>query len=113
MFDSNLTDWLSFLKGQNLYTGPEPAIDASDLNSASIAIGDMAGAQTVKRTAKSVGSQSETYTFSTTGLPGIQATPSVTLVHGRARLEHAVDGDVPEHRDAAAHVLEGLHRLDR
>src|SRR4029079_6630623 len=75
---SNLTDWLSFLKGQNLYTGPEPAIDASDLNSASIAIGDMAGAQTVKRTAKSVGSKSETYTFSTEGLTGIQATPSVT-----------------------------------
>ena len=22
VFDSNLTDWLSFLKGQNLYTGP-------------------------------------------------------------------------------------------
>ena len=78
VFDSNLTDWLSFLKGQNLYTGPEPAIDASNLNSASIAIGDMAGAQTVSRVAKSVGSTSETYTFSTTGLPGIQATPSVT-----------------------------------
>ncbi len=78
VFDSNLTDWLSFLKGQNLYTGPEPAIDASDLNSASIAIGDMAGAQTVKRTATSVGSKSEKYTFSTTGLTGIQATPSVT-----------------------------------
>ena len=38
----------------------------------------MAGAQTVSRTATSVGSKSETYTFSTTGLPGIQATPSVT-----------------------------------
>ena len=72
----------------------------------------MAGAQTVSRTAKSVGSKSETYTFSTDGPAGIQATPSVTLVHGRARLEHAVDGDVPEHRDAAEHVLEGLRRLD-
>ena len=79
VFDSNLTDWLSFLKGQNLYTGTvEPAIDASNLNSASIAIGDMPGAQTVSRTALSVGSKSETYTFSTTGLPGISATPSVT-----------------------------------
>ncbi len=77
VFDSNLTDWLSFLKGQNLYTGPEPAIDASDLNSASIAIGDMPGSQTVSRVAKSVGSKSEKYTFTTTGLSGIQATPSV------------------------------------
>ena len=76
------TDWLSFLKGQNLYTGPKPAMDASDLNSASIAIGDMAGAQTVKRT-PSVGSKSEKYTFSTTGLPGIRR-PVRELVHGGA-----------------------------
>ena len=38
----------------------------------------MPGAQTVSRTALSVGSKSETYTFSTSGLPGISATPSVT-----------------------------------
>src|SRR6266540_6853256 len=47
VFDSHLNDWLAFLKGQKLYTGPGPAIDASDLNSASIAIGDLAGSQTV------------------------------------------------------------------
>jgi hypothetical protein len=78
VFDSNLTDWLAFLKGQKLYTGAGASIDASDLNSASIAIGDMPGSQTVTRTAKSVGSKSETYTFSTVGLPGLKATPSVT-----------------------------------
>ena len=78
VFDSNLDDWLRFLKGQNLYTGNVTPLDASDLNSASIAIGDMAGAQTVSRTATSVGSKSEKYTFSTEGLAGIQATPSVT-----------------------------------
>ncbi len=78
VFDSNLNDWLAFLKGQKLYTGPGPAIDASDLNSASIAIGDLAGSQTVSRAATSVGSESETYTFSTTGLPGLSVTPSVT-----------------------------------
>jgi hypothetical protein len=38
----------------------------------------MAGAQTVQRTATSVGSKSETYTFSTTGLAGVTATPSVS-----------------------------------
>ncbi len=78
VFDSDLGDWLAFLKGQKLYTGPGPAIDASDLNSASIAIGDLAGSQTVSRSATSVGSKSETYTFSTTGLPGLSVTPSVT-----------------------------------
>ena len=77
VFDSNLDDWLAFLKGQGLYTGPGPTMDASDLNSASIAIGDMAGSQTVARKATSVGSKSETYTFSVVGLPGLTATPSV------------------------------------
>jgi subtilisin family serine protease len=78
VFDSSLTDWLAFLKGQGLYTGPGDSIDASDLNQASIAIGDMAGSQTVKRAATSVGSKPETYTFSTIGLPGLTVTPSVT-----------------------------------
>jgi len=78
VFDSNLDDWLAFLKGQGLFTGPGPTMDASDLNSASIAIGDMAGSQTVSRKAMSVGSKSETYTFSYTGLPGLTVTPSAT-----------------------------------
>src|SRR5262249_13000413 len=55
VFDSELDDWLSFLKGQGLFTGNVPASDASDLNSASIAIGDIAGSQTVARKAMSVG----------------------------------------------------------
>ena len=53
-------------------------LDASDLNSASIAIGDMAGAQTVPRTVTSVGSASETYTFSYSGLAGLSVVPSAT-----------------------------------
>src|SRR6266542_4408076 len=59
VFDSNLNDWLAFLKVQKLYN-------------------DLAGSQTVARSATSVGSTSETYTFSTTGLPGLSVTPSVT-----------------------------------
>ena len=78
VYDSNLTDWLAFLKGQKLYTGPGATLDASDLNSASIAIGDMAGAQTVPRTVTSVGSASETYTFSYSGLAGLSVVPSAT-----------------------------------
>jgi hypothetical protein len=77
VFDSGFNDWLSFLKGQKLIGNNVPAIDASDLNLASIAIGDLAGSQTVTRTAKSVGSQSETYVFSVSGLTGIAVTPSV------------------------------------
>jgi len=78
VFDSNLDDWLAFLKGQGLFTGAGPSIDASDLNSASIAIGDMAGSQTVPRKATSVGSKTETYTFSFTGLSGLTVEPSAT-----------------------------------
>jgi Subtilase family/Fibronectin type-III domain/Peptidase inhibitor I9/PA domain len=78
VFDSGLNDWLAFLKGQGLYTGGGPSLDASDLNQASIAIGDLAGSQTVTRTATSVGSKSETYTFSTTGLQGLTVTPSAS-----------------------------------
>ena len=78
VFDSDFLEWIAFLEGQGLANGPLPAIDASDLNQASIAIGDLAGIQTVSRSAKSVGSQSETYTFSSQGLPGITVTPSRT-----------------------------------
>jgi hypothetical protein len=45
--------------------------DASDFNSASIAIGDLAGMQTVTRKVTNVGSEAETYTASYTGLVGI------------------------------------------
>ena len=77
VFDHGFMDWLSFLKGQKLIGNNVPAIDASDLNLASIAIGDLPGSQTVTRKAKSVSSQSETYTFSVSGLTGITVTPSV------------------------------------
>lgn len=82
VFDAGFNDYRNFLKGQGLCNfcfGPEPAtgIDASDLNQPSIAIGDLAGSQEVSRTATSVGSQSETYIFSITGLSGVTATPSV------------------------------------
>ena len=78
VFDSDFDDWLAFLEGQGLATSPAAPLDASDLNQASIAIGDLAGTQTVPRTAKSVGSQSETYTFAVQGLSGITVTPSAT-----------------------------------
>lgn len=86
VYDSSFNDWLAFLCGAT--TGVNPAycsslagagysLDPSNLNLASIAIGDMAGAQTVNRTVKNVG-EKEKYTFSYTGLAGITVTPSVS-----------------------------------
>lgn len=80
VFDSGFFDWLAFLKGQRLCCSSSsiPAIDASDLNLASIAIGDLAGSQTVSRKVKSVGAEPETYAFSVEGLAGITVTPSTS-----------------------------------
>jgi subtilisin family serine protease len=82
VFDSRFDDWRNFLKGQKLCNfcfgaTPATAIDASDLNLASIAIADMAGTQTVTRTVTNVG-EKEKYTFSYSGLVGITVAPSVS-----------------------------------
>ena len=78
VFDSGFNEWLAFLCGTGQLTAsycPSIKIDPSDLNVPSIAIGDMAGVQTVKRTLTNVGGK-ETYTFSYSGLVGIDVTPS-------------------------------------
>jgi subtilisin family serine protease len=59
VYDAGYTDYLGFLKGQGLCCGSSAsilAIDASDLNQPSIAIGDLAGAQTVTRKVTNLGS---------------------------------------------------------
>ena len=79
VFDSGFNDWLAFICATqpqgleatcNALWAAGYSRDASDFNSPSIAIGDMAGVQTVKRTVTNVGSQAETYTASYTGLAG-------------------------------------------
>jgi subtilisin family serine protease len=73
VYDAGFNDWLAFLCGTGQLQAsycPSIAIDPSNLNHASIAIGALAGSQTVKRTAKSVGSQAETYHATYTGLAG-------------------------------------------
>ncbi|MCX6058577.1 MAG: S8 family serine peptidase [Chloroflexi bacterium] len=82
VYNSGFDDWRNFLKGQGLCnfcfgTSPATAIDASNLNLASIAIGDLPGKQTVTRTVTNVG-EKEKYTFSYTGLAGFTVAPSVT-----------------------------------
>ena len=79
VFNSNANDWLAFLCGAT--TGVNPAtcaalsgagysLDPSDMNTASIAIGDMAGVQTVRRTVTNVGSAAANYSVNVTGMAG-------------------------------------------
>jgi subtilisin family serine protease len=86
VYDSGFNEWLAFLCGAT--TGVNPAycsslagagysLDPSDLNVPSIAIGQLAGVQTVTRTVKNVG-EKEKYTFSYSGLAGFTVTPSVS-----------------------------------
>jgi subtilisin family serine protease len=73
VFDSNANDWLAFLCGAT--SGVNPALcaqlsaagysfDRSDMNVPSIAIGDLAGVQTVKRRVTNVDNRTATYTAS-------------------------------------------------
>lgn len=79
VFNAGWNEWLAFLCGTTSAVGPGTcavlasrgySLDASDMNVASIAIGDMAGSQTVTRKVTNVGSETETYTFSYTGMAG-------------------------------------------
>lgn len=75
VFNSRMNDWLGFLCGTQL--GPDyctsqgiPVLDPSDFNGPSIAIGDLAGEQTITRTVTNV-SWRGTYKASVTGLAGL------------------------------------------
>lgn len=77
VYDSGFNDWLAYLCGTGELTAsycPSIAINPSNLNYPSIAIGAMAGAQTVTRTVKNVGTAPATYTASVSGLSGIDVT---------------------------------------
>lgn len=94
VYNSGFTDWLAFLCGTT--TGVNPAtcaslasagysFDASDFNSPSIAIGDLAGIQTITRKVTNVGTGTATYNAAVTGLSGftVTVTPSsLTLARG-------------------------------
>ena len=94
VFDAGWNDWLAFIcatQPQGLETLCKSLWDAgysknaSDLNTASIAIGDLAGVETITRKVTNVGSAPATYTPSYTGLAGftVAISPSsLTLVKG-------------------------------
>lgn len=93
VFDAGIVDWLGFLCGTQLASSyctsrGIPVLDASNLNVASIAIGDMAGLQTVTRRVKNVGGATATYTPAVTGMTGINVTvqpASLTLAPGETQ----------------------------
>jgi subtilisin family serine protease len=91
VYDSNINDWLAMLCGKT--TGVNPAVcaqlvsagyslDASDTNVASIAIGDLAGVQTIKRRVTNVGRGTATYNASVTGVSGfnVEVIPSALIL---------------------------------
>jgi hypothetical protein len=94
VYNSGFTDWLAFLCGTT--TGVSAAtctalktagysFDASDLNTASIAIGDLAGIQTITRKVTNVGTATATYNASVSGMAGFDVTvspTSLTLTRG-------------------------------
>jgi hypothetical protein len=87
VFDSGWNDWLGFLCGTQLPTSfctgsGVPVLDPSDFNGPSIAIGDLAGAQTVTRTLTNVDGRG-TYNATVTGLAGLSVavTPSTFTIN--------------------------------
>jgi hypothetical protein len=72
---------------------PSVTIKPNELNLPSLAIGAMAGAQTLHRTVTNVSKDSETYTASTQGLTGINVavTPSTFTIAPGAAQQYTVD----------------------
>ncbi|MGE5339424.1 MAG: S8 family peptidase, partial [Gemmatimonadota bacterium] len=97
VYNAGWNDWLAFLCGTTTGVSASTcsalvslgySTDPSDLNVASIAIGDMAGVQTVKRKLTNVGSSTATYNASVTGMTGftVEITPaSLTLARGETK----------------------------
>lgn len=75
VYDNGFWDWYGFLCGTGQLADPVycplVGIDPSDLNLASIAIGGLAGSQSITRTVTNVGEDTETYDFAFTGLTGV------------------------------------------
>ncbi len=95
VYDAGFNDYLAFLKGQRLCCATSasiPALDASDLNQPSIAIGGVAGTQTVTRTVTNVGSSTATYNAALTAPAGfdVVVTPSSFTIAPNATQTYTV-----------------------
>jgi subtilisin family serine protease len=90
VYPATEADWKSYIAGTGEadFPGVTP-IDPSDLNQASIAIGALAGTQTIVRTVKAT--SDGTYTPHISGLSGIHVTvdtPTITLTTGQTATYH-------------------------
>ena len=97
VFDSGYNDWLAFLCGTTTGVGASTctalqglgySLAPTDMNTASIAIGNLPGIQTVKRSVTNVGNGGATYAASYTGMAGftVEITPaSLTLAPGQTK----------------------------
>lgn len=87
VYDATVKDWHGFLRGQGFANEdgsaiPGKAIDSSDLNVPSIAVGELTGRTTVTRTVTNVSGRTESFSADVTGLNGVRATvlPSTLLL---------------------------------
>jgi subtilisin family serine protease len=90
VYDAGYTDWLNFICGVQPggFCASFKAINPSDLNQASIAIGALAGSQTVTRRLTNVSGASLTLDASYTGMSGftVAVSPStLTLARGETK----------------------------
>jgi hypothetical protein len=97
VYNAGWNDWLAFLCGASNAVGAATcntlramgySTDPSNLNVASIAIGDLAGTQTVTRKVTNVGASKTTYTASVTGMVGFTtgvSPSSLTLNPGETK----------------------------
>ena len=76
VFDAGFNDWLNFICGVQPggFCSAYTPIDPSNMNVASIAIGDLAGMQTVTRRVTNVGTNPATYSASVNGMVGFSTT---------------------------------------
>lgn len=124
VYDSGLRDWIRFLCGAGQF---EPAgqacrtfgsIDPSNLNTPNIAIGSLAGVQTVTRTVTNVGKRTATYVAFVNEPAGldIRVTPSrIRLAPGRSKTFTVkitrVSGSYDEYAFGALTWSDGRHRV--
>jgi hypothetical protein len=77
VYDANSTDWLQFICGTGEACFPPlEAIDPSDLNHPSIAIGDFVGQRIVRRTVTNVGQHNSRYVATVEAPPGFSVSVS-------------------------------------
>jgi subtilisin family serine protease len=93
VFDSNMADWLGFLCGTGLpvsfcTSAGVPVINPVNMNVASIALGNVAGVQTVTRRVTNVGKTNATYTPSVSGMSGFNVSvnpASLSIAPGQTK----------------------------